>query len=188
MKRLLPAWDFLKRRMPFSGKKFTGLLIWLAVILTAWLLARACAFALTPASLPMAPLFSAAAAAPAPGSTMPPFSSYAALQSNNLFNLKSHNRTASGPAAFNAILMGTVEARRPEDTRAIIQHQGKQHTLRPGQEIAGYTVKEIRRDTVLLEGNGRTVELVSANTGDLAPAGNAGEARRGRNPAPNARP
>ena len=171
--------DSSKIRALVSGRKFTAVFIWLSIVVAAWFLARACALALAPSALPPAPAFSSKAvpASQKPGSSMPPFARFSALETNNLFNLKSHTPVASSAKALNAILMGTVEAPLPEDTRAVIQHQGKQYMLAPGQDIAGYVVKEIRRGTVVLEGNGRTVELVTANTGEIPSAVKPGGAR-----------
>lgn len=173
--RLHSFWVPQKIHTLVSGKKFAAVFVWLSIIATAWFLAKACALAAMPPALPAAPAFSSTAALPdrKSGSGMPPMSHFAVLETNNLFNLKSHapTMTASAPKTLNAILMGTVEAPLQEDARAVIQHQGKQHMLRPGQDIAGFVVKEVRRGIVVLEAGDRPVELVIGNTGNAPLAG-----------------
>ena len=156
------------------GKRLAAILspvlTWLPIVVAAWFLARACALVLSSPALPAAPLVSSTPARPVveAGAAMPPFAHFAALESNNLFNLNSHAPPqAAAPqqrqqAALNAFLMGTVESLLPEDTRAIILHEGTQYTLRPGQGIAGFILKDIRRGTAVFEtANGQTVELTS---------------------------
>ena len=162
-----------------SGKKFVAVLGWLAIAVTAWFLAKACALALSPPALPAAPAFSATATLPdmTPGQGLPPFAHFSALETNNLFNLNSHTPTvavqSSQAQGLKAFLMGTVEAPLPEYSRAVIQYQGKQYMLRPGQSIANFVLKEIRRGTAVFEANGQTVKLVTGSSRESVPAGKA---------------
>ena len=168
-----------------SGNKVATVFGWLAVVISAWFLAKALALAMAPPSLPIAPAISATTTLPERrfSQTMPPFSTYAVLQSNNLFNLNSHTPVVVAKPvqvkALDAYLMGTVEAPKQEDARAVILHQGKQYMLSPGQTIADHVVKEIRRGAVVLESNGKIVELVVTEesgrmTTGVAPAGRPG--------------
>jgi len=172
-----------------SGNKVASVSGWLAVVIVAWFLARALALFMAPPSLPAAPSLSATAALPERkfGPTMPPFTTYAVLQSNNLFNLNSHTPVVVAQPVqvktLDAYLMGTVEAPKQEDARAVILHQGKQHMLSPGQTIADYVVKEIRRGAVVLESNGKIVELVVTEESGRMATGVAPAGRSGISPA-----
>lgn len=158
-----------------SGKKFAAVLGWLSIVVAAWFLARACALALPPPALPAAPTLSSTATLPdqKSGPRLPPFAHFSVLETNNLFNLNSHAPAVAAlqpqAKALNAILMGTVDAPLPEHARAVIQYQGKQYMLRPGESIAGFVLKEIRRGIAAFEANGRIAELVTGNSGDLRP-------------------